>query len=222
MNLEELLKCNASFDHRHGLGNYELRLALMHITNINASQSRNSRPSVGDLVEGTYYSNTEYSFGIVVGVSKEGGVVEVCYHPYIPFIDSNTDGIRLSVSGGPFTHVHESCFELVKEKEPRLFCDWGECGACGGGAFNFPANVKRWKLVEAPQVSRDVWENNHITYDITESQFYKAIRIPYMAMPGDMIEIQQKNDVWIKSEYLGYTAATIQKLEHEKVQSENR
>ena len=213
--IEGLLKCNASFDRKHGLGNYEVELAKEHISNIEESQRRHRKPSVGDLVEGVYFSTNEYRFGLVASVSGLG-VVEVCYHPYVPFVCTNPGHISLSVSGGPFAHVHESCFELVAEEEPRMFCDWGECGACECGAFNFPAKVKRWRLVESPLVTRDVWDNNHITYDVTGSQYYKAIRIPYMARVGDKIDVQLKSGLWFESKYLGYTAATIQKLEHEK------
>ena len=214
MTREDLLKCNVSFNAQHGLGDYEVMLANKHYANIELNQRRNRLPSVGDLVQGNYYSNHLYCFGIVVSVSNNG-VVEVCYEPYVPFIISDKDGVSLSVSGGPFTHAHISCFEKVADEEERPFCDWGECGACAGGAFNFPAKVKRWRLVESPQVTRGMWDNNTITYEVTGSKHFKGIRITFGASPGDKAEVQRNDGSWFTTDYLGYTAATIQKLEHE-------
>ncbi len=214
MTREDLIKCNAVFDHVHGLGEFEVEEANRHIVNIGLSQCRNRHPSVGDLVEGVYYSTHEYRFGLVESVSRSG-VIGVCYDPYVPFIYSSRTDVRLSVSGGPFTHAHMSCFELVADEEPRMFCAWGECGGCADGAFNFPAKVKRWRLVEAPKVGRDVWDTNTITYEVTGSKHFKGIRIGFGAEPGDKAEVQSMDGSWFETEYLGYTAATIQKLEHE-------
>lgn len=215
MTREDLLKCNAVFDSVHGLGEFEVKEANRHISNIGLNQSVNRTPSVGDLVEGVYYSTHEYRFGIVESVSRRG-VVGVCYDPCVPFVYSDVFNISLSVSGGPFTHAHMSCFELVADEEPRFFKAWGECGRCGDGAFFFPAKVKRWRLVEAPKVGRDVWDNNTITFDVTGSKYFKGIRIGFGAMAGAKAEVQRIDGSWFKTEYLGYTAATIQKLEHEK------
>ncbi len=214
MTREDLLKCNVSFNAQHGLGDYEVMLANKHYANIELNQRRNRLPSVGDLVEGVYFSTHEYRFGLVVSIS-EMGVVGVCYDPYVPFIYSDKNDVRLSVSGGPFTHAHMSCFKLIANEEPRFFCDWGECGPCGGGAFNFPAKVKRWRLVESPLVGRDEWGTNTITYEVSGSKYFKGIRIGFSASPGDRAEVQRIDGSWFETEYLGYTAATIQKLEHE-------
>ena len=62
MTREDLIKCNAVFDHVHGLGEFEVEEANRHIVNIGLSQCRNRHPSVGDLVEGVYYSTHEYRF----------------------------------------------------------------------------------------------------------------------------------------------------------------
>lgn len=214
MTREDLIKCNTVFEHVHGLGEFEVEEANRHIVNIDLSQRRNRHPSVGDLVEGVYWNTHEYRFGLVEKVSTLG-VVGVCYQPYVPFIYSTETDVRLSVSGGPFTHAYISCFELVADEEPRMFCAWGECGGCANGAFNFPAKVKRWRLVEAPKVGRDVWDTNTITYEVTGSKYFKGIRIGFGAMPGDKAKVQHMDDSWFETEYLGYTAATIQKLEHE-------
>lgn len=48
-----------------------------------------------------------------------------------------------------------------------------------------PAKVKRWRLVEAQKVGRDVWDTNTITYEVTGSKHFKGIRIGFGAEPGD-------------------------------------
>ena len=211
MTREDLIKCNAVFDHVHGLGEFEVEEANRHIVNIGLSQCRNRHPSVGDLMEGVYYSTHEYRFGLVESVSRSG-VIGVCYDPYVPFIYSSRTDVRLSVSGGPFTHAHMSCFELVADEEPRMFCAWGECGGCADGAFNFPAKVKRWRPRR--------WAGTHGTpipspTRLRGSKHFKGIRIGFGAEPGDKAEVQRMDGSWFETEYLGYAAATIQKLEHE-------
>ena len=64
-------------------------------------------------------------------------------------------------------------------------------------------------------VGRDVWDTNTITYEVTGSKHFKGIRIGFGAEPGDKAEVQRMDGSWFETEYLGYTAATIQKLEHE-------
>lgn len=214
MNVGDLIKYNQAFNHQHGLTEKEVEIAEKHIAVINERQRARRLPQAGDLVEGVYWDKYPYSRGLIVIVKNE--VVEVCYQPYVPFISTGTGEIYLSVSGGPFTHAHISCFELVAESEERLFCDWGKCGPCANGAFGFPASVKRWKLTENIRIGRDDWSDKTITYEIRGSKHFKAATVGIAAMAGETLKVQRIDGSWFTCEYLGGgVAPTIQKLEYE-------
>lgn len=144
--IEDLKKCNVKFDNKFGITDYEVDKANDHRITIEWNQSLYDEPQVGDIVEGTYYGG-KYNFkrGIITEVYDDGRCT-VCVHPYTPFIVFDMTKVILSVSGGPFFGKPKSDFKIISGEELRLFCDWGRCGACAGGAFNFPATVKRWRV----------------------------------------------------------------------------
>ena len=213
MTVEDLIKCNQSFHYKHGITEKELEIAEKHISVINHRQKARPLPQAGDLVAGTFWDSEPYNRGLIVKVENE--VAEVCYKPYIPFISTGSGNVMLSVSGGPFTHAHISCFELMNESEERLFCDWGSCGPCANGAFNFPAMVKKWKLTENIRTGRDNWGANTINYDIQGSKHFKSVIVGFGAPAGDKIKVQRIDGSWFEADHLGYVAASIQKLEAE-------
>lgn len=212
LTLEQLVGYNHDYQHNFGVTEKELEIASGHIADVELRHHNITSPQVGDMVCGSYYHGSSvYDCGLISKV--ENGVAEVCYHPYVPFVCSDFAEIRLSVSGGPFTHSHICMFEKVEEDVERMFTDWGRFGPGGSQAFNFPVIVRKWKLVEPIQLVRDDWGDNTITYDIEGSELFSKIEIKFACRAGDKVRVQRKNGKWFETEYLGYTKATIEFLE---------
>ena len=90
------------------------------------------------------------------GVVYEGGHVEssdltthsaICVRPSAPFVFEQEGGDpSCSVSGGYFFNVDKDTKPVLKGKAEKSFKAWGHCGACGNGAFYFPATVNVWEI----------------------------------------------------------------------------
>jgi hypothetical protein len=144
--IDDLKLINPVYDRRYVVSVTDVAKANRLIEDIERNL-HTGVPQVGDLVCGSYYRGSQtFERGIIDRRYREApDVVSVCYHPYVPFVEGDDDEVVLSVSGGPFTAAYQSMFECIGEEE-RLFCDFGHCGPCEGGAFYFKARVKKWRL----------------------------------------------------------------------------
>ena len=212
LTLEKLIEWNHDYQHNFGVTEKELEIAQSHIDVVDYWHRNVQTPQVGDMVCGTYYGvKHKYNEGLICKL--ENGVAEVCYNPYVPFVSQEFSKIRLSVSGGPFTHSHVCMFEKVEDDVVREFTDWGRHGAGASQAFYFPVTVRKWRLVEPIQLGRDDWGADTITYDVEGSELFSKIEIKFACRAGDKVRVQRKNGKWFETEYLGYTKATIEFLE---------
>ena len=213
LTLDTLVEWNPDYQHNFGITDKELEIANEHCKVIDFWQKDARNPQAGDLVKGKEWGHGhEYEYGLIVKIEHE--VAEVCYYPYVPFINTNDGRVSLSCSGGPFTHSHISSFKPVGEMKERLFKDWGRLGAGASQAFEFPAEVHCWELSEPISLSEYDWGSKLITYNIEGSVFFDRVVVPYGCKNGDEITVHHKNGDWFKSKCLGSSSkATIEFLE---------
>lgn len=147
MNRDQFIGINGRFLSSHVLKETDFQMAENRISVIKCNHETCHTPQVGDLVEGAYYDGMfPYKNGIIASVYEDGSL-SICYQPYIPFVYVRDDlSISLSVSGGPFGDHKLEELMLVSDDDERMFCDWGNCGACANGAVNFLAPVRRWRI----------------------------------------------------------------------------
>lgn len=148
---EIIQKYSQLYNHNHGVLPQDVKKAN-HLKNLIEKTRNRNYPKAGDIV-------------IVCGLKKEypNGHIEkdeineysaMCVEPYKPFVfesDCKEKPI-FSTSGGYWCCIPEDdlndarkMFEYIGTKE-KLFITWGHCGACGNGAFTFPATVNVWKV----------------------------------------------------------------------------
>lgn len=212
LTLDILIEWNPDYQHNFGITDKELEIANEHCKVIDFRQKDAKKPQVGDLVQGLEWGHGHaYEYGLIVTVKNE--VAEVCYYPYVPFINTSDGMVSLSCSGGPFTHVHMSSFEPIKEMKERLFKDWGRMGVGAHQTFDFPAKVHQWKLNEPISLNELNWGDKKILYAIEGSEYFSRVEAPYGCCVGDYIRVQRKNGKWFQSKSLGHTKATIEYLE---------
>lgn len=145
---ESFKKMNDLYDHEHGITESDYQNALEMKAFIETIVSEGHLISRCDVVEYTDEHGDYYPNARVDELSYWNGPdkITVCERPYIPFVSLSADKAVLfgSMSGGAFVGVDKSAFERVGTTE-ALFKAWGHCGACGNGAFVFPATVNKWR-----------------------------------------------------------------------------
>lgn len=114
-------------------------------------------PVPGDIVEGVYYGDHPYKWGILLNNRFEKDKFSVCAEPYVPFVCACREepGYALSVSGGPFLTVTPDRLEYIGP-DSRLFCDWGHEGPCADGAVDFSAGVSRWRVKPEKKTKKEI------------------------------------------------------------------
>ena len=208
--LEQLVEWNHDYNLNFGITDEEVKIANEHLKVIDFWQKDAKSPQVGDLVQGLEWGRGHaYECGLIVKI--EGEVAEVCYYPYVPFVTTQYAKVQLSCSGGPFTHVHLSCFEPLEGMGERAFKDWGRFGVGGDQAFVFPVNVHKWQLSEKISTKED-WKDDGVHHQLSGSEFIKAAIVPYDMIGDEMISLQYRDGSWFKAHCLGYHLfATVQK-----------
>lgn len=56
--------------------------------------------------------------------------------------------------------------KLIGQRE-KLFKDWGHCGACGNGAFNFVVTVNVWEYVELENLYGEFTTKNYDKFHLS-------------------------------------------------------
>lgn len=214
---EDLIQLNPAYDSKYGVSDSDVAKANRLIKNIEKNL-RSRKPQVGDMVCGSYYRGTsDYDHGIIERRFWDSpDVVSVCYHPYVPFAAEREEEINLSVSGGPFTSANQCMFEFVGETE-RTFCDFGHCGPCAGGAFNFKARVKKWRLKDFN--ARFPWTSfgKLSVCEVENPELIHSAEYANWIQKGDLINVYFDDEKKVKAcaVYDGVSVSTtIQKLEH--------
>lgn len=146
MDIENFYKINGLYHIEHGITKNDIKMAENYIDYIEKTRS-DKIPKVGDIVKYTTEYGDYYGRALISADTGENEI-EICEQPYVPFIcDTNNNDMKLSVSGGAFTHTNKNNLKYLG-KEKRQFCDWGSCGACANGAVDFEAEVSVWEYKE--------------------------------------------------------------------------
>lgn len=144
VNIEDLKKIQHRYDYT--ITDYEVKKANRYIELMKKERENTNIPVVGDIVRytdqyGIYYGNAH----IDEVLDNE---VYICEQAYVPFIGINSKGkICFSTSGGSWSYKEYKHFKKVGTQQKR-FCDWGNCGACANGAFDFIVEVNVWEYSE--------------------------------------------------------------------------
>ena len=144
VNIEDLKKIQHRYDYT--ITDYEVKKANRYIELMKKERENTTIPVAGDIVQytdqyGIYYGNAH----IDEVLDNE---VYICEQAYVPFIGINSKGkICFSTSGGSWNYKEYKHFKKVGTQQKR-FCDWGNCGACANGAFDFIVEVNVWEYSE--------------------------------------------------------------------------
>lgn len=155
--IDELTKINQVFCGSHGpLTDSDLDMANSYVRLIESTRSK--EPKAGDIIRYTDKYGTYYSKAHIEKV--EDDIVNICAEPYISFIHEENDGISCATSGGLWSNLP---VEKLKYQGagPKVFQDWGHCGACAHGTIQFEADVSIWEYDEH-ETSYTTKTHNHI------------------------------------------------------------
>lgn len=127
------------------------------------STRNTDRPMPGDIVEyttvyGDFYPNAHienaYEYGLCI-----------CEEPYIPFVSDVENDLLYTTSGGMWREIPRSLKRIGTR--PKLFKDWGHCGACADGSIEFCAQVNVWCYAEKdpyfPYTTKE-WDRRYMHY----------------------------------------------------------
>lgn len=148
-NLNNLKEINLSYNGEHRITESDVEKANKWVEIIENTRDNNS-PQVGDIVEYTDRHGNYYRNAHIEKVTEDG--IEICEHPYVPFIGLIGKEKRLytSTSGGAWDNISNN-LKLIGTRE-KTFTDWGHCGACGNGAIEFKAVVNVWEYIDPDQL----------------------------------------------------------------------
>lgn len=141
--LQELKRINAGFSAPYyalSEENWETNLRIA--TNVESNfftvyEKDKKTPQKGDVIEiSNGYEVFEHA--LVEDVNKYG-MMYICENG-----STFTDGKHFSTSGGSFTHIHSSHFELAGY-ETRMFWTWGCFGSGAHQGIYFPITVKKFR-----------------------------------------------------------------------------
>ena len=148
--LYSLIDKNTQFHHKHGLIENDV-IRANELINLIEKTRNIKEPKPGDIII-CVGPKAEYKRG---HLEKEytTGFADICTEPMLPFVNtskSEKDDTTIpwfNTSGGYWLSCTDlEQYESVETNRPKLFCTWGNCGPCAGGAFNFTASVNVWRL----------------------------------------------------------------------------
>ncbi|WP_206459413.1 DUF4121 family protein [Anaerovorax sp. IOR16] len=146
--IETLKEINLSYDYQHRVTQSDIEKANMYVKIIEESRTDN-QIQVGDIIEFTNKHGDYYRNAHVESLDRfEEDSCYICEQPYIPFIGLKDDkrNIYCSTSGGAWCNIPNNL--KLFGKRLKTFKDWGHCGGCANGAFNFHALVNVWEYKE--------------------------------------------------------------------------
>lgn len=171
MTKKELLKINVLYDYEHGLDDADVEMANKYINYIESTRDK-KHPQTGDIIRYTTKYGDFYAKAHIDNQNDENSFA-VCLSPYIPFISSINEGLKLSTSGGPWKSVKTCDLKYIGTAK-KMFCDFGSCGWCANGAVNFEATVNVWEYTE-----------NDLLYGEYTTEYYKKMSIRKLDEPSD-------------------------------------
>ena len=133
--IETLKAVNQRFCANHYLRDSDVSLANMWVNFIEAGRSKDA-PKSGDILRLTNKHGDYYAHAHIETIDEDGDA-KVCEQPYVPFVFRRNDkSLGCNTSGGAWQSVPAKELRYVGT-EKKLFCDWGNCGACSHGAIEF-------------------------------------------------------------------------------------
>lgn len=164
VNIEELKKVQRSY--AYDITEYEVRKANKYIELMQKERENTTIPVAGDIVKYTDKYGIYYGYAHIDEVLEDSKEVYICEQAYVPFIGTDKNGkICFSTSGGSWSYKDYKNFKKVGTQLKR-FCDWGNCGACASGAFDFIVEVNVWEYSEIEEGEPST--KTHHKYCITE------------------------------------------------------
>ncbi|MEF9983732.1 MAG: DUF4121 family protein [Oscillospiraceae bacterium] len=197
-----LKEINQQYDHNHGLTQSDVNMANTYVDVIQRSRTDN-QIQVGDIVELTTKHGDYYKKAHIESYNAETSSWSVCQEAYTPFVifNSGKTNIICNTSGGAWSGVPNKLTLIGKRL--KLFCDWGNCGACGNGAVNFQAEVNVWEYSEPNRLygefSTKDFNKKYISYCVDEhGQPKDGSQYRYL---GDGIAFTNRNEyeAWLKT-----------------------
>ena len=134
---------NLSFIRLHGLTDKDVLIAnRMHDLILNSRDK--TRPTPGDIIV-CCSDRAIYEYGhLETDIKNEHP--SICTQPYTPFVFDDLDMPCFSTSGGYWiSETDPEMFKYLGERK-KMFCTWGNDGACASGAVHFEVLVNAWKL----------------------------------------------------------------------------
>lgn len=163
VNIEELKKIQDSYG--YDITDYEVKKANEYIEMMKKERENATEPVAGDIVRYTDKFGIYYEVAHIDEVLEKEKKVYICENAYVPFIGSNKGKIYFTTSGGAWSYKEYKNFKKVGTQQKR-FCDWGNCGACANGAFDFIVEVNVWEYSEIPDGEPST--KTHHKYCVTE------------------------------------------------------
>lgn len=162
VNIKELKRIQHRYN--YDITDYEVKKANTYIELMKKERENATIPVAGDIVKYTDKYGIYYEFAHIDKVLENE--VYICEQAYVPFIGINSKGkICFSTSGGSWSYKEYKNFKKVGTQEKR-FCDWGNCGACQNGAFDFIVEVNVWEYSEVAE--NEPTTKTHHKYCVTE------------------------------------------------------
>lgn len=150
-NIESLVKKNPYYDREHRVTQADVDMANSYTELIENTRS-SIIPKAGDMLRYTDQHGDYYPYAHIEHNSN--GMCHICECPSVPFISSDTAGIRCSTSGGAWTHLEADSLKYIG-KEHKYFCDWGHRGACANGSVHFATTVSVWEYIHPEPLYRN-------------------------------------------------------------------
>lgn len=150
----------------YDITDYEVNIANKYIELMKKERENTSIPVVGDILQYTDKYGRYYGFAHIDEVSTDDKEVYICEGAYVPFINISREGkICCCTSGGAWHYLDYTKFKKIGTHKKR-FCDWGNCGACADGAFDFIVEVNVWEYSEVAE--GEPTTKTHYKYDVSK------------------------------------------------------
>ena len=150
-NVQSLIKLNLNQNTEHSVTQSDVDMANNYVTLIEKTRS-NISPKAGDLLR---YTDAHGNYSPHAHIEyNRNGICNICENPYVPFINSQTDGITCTTNGGAWNDLETSSLKYIG-KEQKSFCDWGHSGACGNVSVHFEAEVSVWEYIHPKPLYKD-------------------------------------------------------------------
>lgn len=149
VNKEDLKRIQERY--AYDITDYEVKIANEYIELMKKERENATTPVVGDILQYTDKYGIYYEFAHIDEVLEDENEVYICEGAYVPFIGISRKGkICCCTSGGAWHYLNYTKFKKIGTHKKR-FCDWGNCGACADGAFDFITDVNVWEYSEMPE-----------------------------------------------------------------------